>query len=79
MSWVNAGVSVLLGLSLGWFLEQHSGLLSGMQWQELEWIAGCPKPQGPGFRAYVCSLGAFRNILSTLVACVVSSPWLLDI
>lgn len=34
MSWVSAGVSVLLGVSLGWFLEQHSELLSRM------WLAG---------------------------------------
>lgn len=46
MSWVSAGVSVLLGVSLGWFLEQHSELLSRCGWQEPDWLAGCPKPQG---------------------------------
>lgn len=42
LSWVNVGISVLPGVSLGQFLEQHSGLLFGMWWLEPNWNAGCP-------------------------------------
>lgn len=53
MLYMSAGVSVLLGVSLGWFLEQHSGLPSRMWWQEPNSLVLSHK--GTGFRARLFS------------------------